>query len=354
MWHFRSRIVAEPQFDITSGRWYIRYYAAKDVRKKQYLPKHDGWKKLDRKPKSIPPQVIAEARKYQEIDAAVRAGRDQAGGLEVSAFLAAYRESHALRTKPASQKVLRYATGRFLDYCGRAGVKTVDAVKQGTLPANPWLAVDMPGRNTSTGTPHWTKSQVAKLLEHLDGWARDLFLIGINCGFRCNALRNMRWGWVRWQEKGRRRGILVCPAEWSKNGKEYCVPLFPELHDALARRMAGVAQAGPADLVFPGDSGDGGIHPTTFHRRVDKACKKAGIEWEGHAWHSMRSTFAVRCLDMGANPRAVQQWLSHSSLDMTDKYLGWSGEADDDEVDRMESRRPKDPTGGDPPAPGNP
>jgi hypothetical protein len=30
--------------------------------------------------------------------------------------------------------------------------------------------------------------------------------------------------------------------------------------------------------------------------------------------------------------------MSHSSIQMTDKYLNWSGEAEDDEIDRIEGR----------------
>lgn len=366
--------MADPQFDTTTGRWYIRYHVTPTDRTKKLLPKHDGWKKSDRKPKTVPPQVVLWARPYQDLDASAKLGHEvkipRARG--VVDYLAEYTRSYALANKPNSQKALARAVKAFLEYCvahdvtdlhvvdvptcrnyvearKRAGAAYATikgdkallgaawsrAVKDRIIDYNPWRSVDIPGKDESKGTPCWTESEVGSLLGVLEGWARDVFVVGINCGFRCEAIRHMQWGWIDWTPRRRRHGLLNCPEEWSKSGKAYTVPLFPDLHDVLARRLAEAADGGKTALVFPGRCADGGINASGFHQRIEKASKAAGVEWRGHAWHAMRSTFATRYLEKGFSPRAVQAWMSHSSLQMTDKYLSWSGEAEDNELDRL-------------------
>jgi len=62
-------------------------------------------------------------------------------------------------------------------------------------------------------------------------------------------------------------------------------------------------------------------HKNNLLRRFYKVCKKAGITDAkiGGAvdLHSLRVTFATMVLDGGANPKAVQAILGHSTLDMT-------------------------------------
>ena len=44
-------------------------------------------------------------------------------------------------------------------------------------------------------------------------------------------------------------------------------------------------------------------------------CADLGIE--GISIHSLRHTFATRCAEAGVPPKVVQQWLGHSTLEMT-------------------------------------
>jgi integrase/recombinase XerD len=55
-------------------------------------------------------------------------------------------------------------------------------------------------------------------------------------------------------------------------------------------------------------------------------CLKACAEWakldKDHFWlHKFRSTFATRCLWAGVDLRTVQQWLGHSDMESTMRYL---------------------------------
>jgi site-specific recombinase XerD len=55
--------------------------------------------------------------------------------------------------------------------------------------------------------------------------------------------------------------------------------------------------------------------PTT---EIMKVYKKAGIQ--GTNLHTLRHTFASHLIMKGVDPRTVQEYLGHSSLQITEKY----------------------------------
>ena len=53
-----------------------------------------------------------------------------------------------------------------------------------------------------------------------------------------------------------------------------------------------------------------------------KACvDRAALNKEDFWLHKFRSTFATRCLWAGVDLRTVQQWLGHSDMESTIRYL---------------------------------
>jgi site-specific recombinase XerD len=48
---------------------------------------------------------------------------------------------------------------------------------------------------------------------------------------------------------------------------------------------------------------------------------RAGLDKEGFWLHKFRATFATRCLWAGVDLRTVQQWLGHSDIESTMRYL---------------------------------
>jgi len=46
-----------------------------------------------------------------------------------------------------------------------------------------------------------------------------------------------------------------------------------------------------------------------------------GTRWPGPCLHKSRATFAITCLQGGANLKTVQQWLGHTDLASTMRYL---------------------------------
>ena len=59
-------------------------------------------------------------------------------------------------------------------------------------------------------------------------------------------------------------------------------------------------------------------HPNTYYKELTKVYKKAGIE--GASLHTLCHTFASHLIMKGVDPRTVQEYLGHSSLQITEKY----------------------------------
>ena len=72
------------------------------------------------------------------------------------------------------------------------------------------------------------------------------------------------------------------------------------------------------DLVFP----TAGCNPKLDFLDCLKACaERAQLNKEDFWLHKFRSTFATRCLWAGVDLRTVQQWLGHSDMESTMRYL---------------------------------
>jgi integrase/recombinase XerD len=71
-------------------------------------------------------------------------------------------------------------------------------------------------------------------------------------------------------------------------------------------------------LVFP----TSGCNPKLDFLDCLKACaERAKLDKENFWLHKFRSTFATRCLWAGVDLRTVQQWLGHSDMESTMRYL---------------------------------
>ena len=69
-----------------------------------------------------------------------------------------------------------------------------------------------------------------------------------------------------------------------------------------------------------------------FYRRI---CEKAGIEFHGQ--HSLRHTFATRCIEAGVKPVVLKNWLGHTNIHVTlDTYADVYGSLNSASIDQLE------------------
>lgn len=157
-----------------------------------------------------------------------------------------------------------------------------------------------------------TREEVAKLLnapsDPMDAlMLRLLYVTGMRVGELCS----LRWEDVNMEE----RTILVR----GKGGKHRIV-LFDEETAAMLNRWRLLCDS---EFVFPGKKDH--IRERTVQKKVKKYAKMAGIDKNVHP-HTLRHSFGTHLLEEGADLRAIQELLGHSSVKTTELYTHVSRE----------------------------
>jgi integrase len=117
------------------------------------------------------------------------------------------------------------------------------------------------------------------------------------------------------------------PPKSTKSGRTRFVPLTDEAL-AVVRRLS-MGKSGQ-DLLLT-TSGGAQLHRTAFIRTAG---------WEttgrGRRLHDLRHTAATLWLSEGVDLATVQQWLGHSSISVTQRYIHWLGtDSDRAAIDRL-------------------
>jgi integrase/recombinase XerD len=102
--------------------------------------------------------------------------------------------------------------------------------------------------------------------------------------------------------------------------KARTIPVPEKLITALAAINPSKSKLGPygCNLVFP----TAGCRPKRdFLDCLKAVAKRAGVDPETCWLHKFRSTFATRCLCSGLDLRTVQEYLGHSDMESTMRYL---------------------------------
>lgn len=107
-----------------------------------------------------------------------------------------------------------------------------------------------------------------------------------------------------------------------KGGKTRMVPIGEPAQDALRhyleRGRHALVGAGSEDALLVSKSGRR-LHPSDVRRRLQRWVREAAIAG-GVSPHALRHSFATHLLEGGADLRAIQELLGHSSLSTTQIY----------------------------------
>lgn len=156
------------------------------------------------------------------------------------------------------------------------------------------------------------------------------FLFILQTGVRSSELRGLKWDDVDFQNRiiHIRRNVThdsnnnrFITGELKTSSGQRDIPMTKTAYDLLmamkcqqaAKKNRGI-QFEFADHVFLNRNGR--LLPNSnYDRYLEKICDKAGIE--RISMHTLRHTFATRCIESGMNPKTLQKILGHANISMT-------------------------------------
>ncbi len=196
------------------------------------------------------------------------------------------------------------------------------------LPRNPVVDVEKHPQRSSGDIDVFSPEEVMALVRAASS-TQDaaIYLTAAFTGLRRGELIALRWRDVDFEGQAIRvrasyaGGQLTTP----KSGKVRAVPMAPEVASALASLGQRELFAGDDDLVFPGETG-GYLDGSALRRRYGAALELAGLR--PLRFHDLRHTFGTRMIGVADIVR-VQEWMGHSDIQTTRKYLHYAPRAED-------------------------
>jgi integrase len=196
------------------------------------------------------------------------------------------------------------------------------------LPMNPAAGVEKPPVSRTGDLDVFSPEEVWALARAAPS-EQDaaMFLTAAFTGLRRGELFALRWRDVDFNSSVIRvRASYAAGAVTSpKSGKVRSVPMAPDVAAALARLGARTEFTGDDDLVFVGSTGSF-LGSSALRRRYDAALKRAGLRQL--RFHDLRHTFGTRMIGT-ADIRRVQEWMGHSDIQTTMRYLHYAPREED-------------------------
>jgi integrase len=157
-----------------------------------------------------------------------------------------------------------------------------------------------------------TREEIQFVLEEADEFMRRVILILLYTG-----LRRSEFVYLEWKDIDFENSLIHVQSkpEYGFHPKSYkprSIPMCKELQ-ALLMDMP---QAGR--FILDNGNNQPLHHPIYYYKELQKVYKKAGIE-EANL-HTLRHTFASHLIMQGVDPRTVQEYLGHSTIQVTEKY----------------------------------
>lgn len=250
-----------------------------------------------------------------DVSAFVEALADGSSFEPGESYVVAFEESDSdVARKPRSRTTVARKLSvvrRFLRFCEQNGVAR----------ANPAAAMGSP--KISRRLPQvLTPDQVVLLLEGIDQGSplgirdRALFELIYSSGLRCQEVLDLRVKDLRVESsevrvKGKGHKVRVVPV--GDVALEVLVRYLASTRPVLAKRATG-----GEDRFFLSRSGHP-LSPSDVRRRLARYLSAAGAP-SGTSPHTLRHSFATHLLENGADLRAIQEMLGHSSLSTTQVY----------------------------------
>jgi integrase len=195
------------------------------------------------------------------------------------------------------------------------------------LPSNPVAQVERPRLPRRAGIDVFSREEVMALVRAAETEQdATLYLTAAFTGLRIGELLALRWEDVDFDADTIRvrRNWTAGREGTPKSGRGRAVPMIEEVAQALARLGQRERFVGDQDLVFC-DSLGRHFGYKSLSARYKAALAKA--ELRQLRFHDLRHTFGTHAI-RHADPREVMEWMGHTDLATTQKYLAYKPRAD--------------------------
>ena len=316
-----------------------------------YLEWYDGGRRVRRSVGKDAGTAAARRHQQEQILASKAAGirlaeEGESNGPLLGDAVATYLDEIRKTKKHKTWSAYKAALSYFLDSCGKARVSEID--RSDLLQFSAFL------RDTKKLQPRTVYNKFESVMSFLkanglrglvgkNDWPRyvedepeiyerdDLKRFFATCNederlwfefFLMTGLREQEVMYCTWAEVNPARGVVTVryKPEFGFSPKAYKgreVPIPDRLVKSLKRRKAAVNTAA-CPLLFP----TSGCRPKLDFLDACKAiAKRAKLNPDQFYLHKFRATFATWALWSGVDLRTVQQWMGHSDLESTLRYL---------------------------------
>lgn len=234
------------------------------------------------------------------------------GELDFQRVLSALEKKIGKRTgKPLSNQTKRHVLALLKRMLRYAAAEKVPCVSFEPPKGMPKKADVVQEQHIKTEVEYMSDGQMAAyaraLTEEPDQDKAAFFKTMLLTGIRRNALLHLRWQDVNFQKQ-----TLLLTGEFAKNGKDSTVPVTEQVLGILS-----AITRTDSEFIWPGI--DGGAR-TDFRRMGKRLRDKAGLPKNFRPCHGLRHTFASHLVSSGVDLYQVQTLLTHSSVEMTQRY----------------------------------
>jgi integrase len=151
---------------------------------------------------------------------------------------------------------------------------------------------------------------------------RTLFMMAVLTGMRQGELFGLKWSDINWFSKQ----VHVCRTfnhgrfyEPKSKSSRRKIDLAPQLVTMLKEWKLACLKS-DLDLVFPNEEGKPLSPINMVKRKFEPALKKAKID--RIRFHDLRHTYASIQIDLGENPKYIQNQMGHASINVTFDIYG--------------------------------
>jgi len=201
--------------------------------------------------------------------------------------------------------------GIVVSFLKAQGVKT--SGPDGLLKASDWPKATLPEPEI------YEQEELDKLLAACDADERLWFEFFLMTGVREQEAMHTYWSDINFTDYTVRVSYKTDRGWAPKAYKARTIPVPEKLITSLLRLNPSKSKlVKGCNLVFPTT----GCKPKRdFLDRLKAVAERAGLDPDTCWLHKFRSTFATRCLCSGVDLRTVQEYLGHSDMESTMRYL---------------------------------